>query len=37
MSGQLTDDERRKRAADLAMRLCAAMDFGDSSDEDDEA
>jgi hypothetical protein len=37
MSGQLSDDERRKRAADLAMRLCAAMDFGDSSDDDDEA
>ena len=34
INGKLSDDERRKRAADLAMKLCAAMNFDDSSDEE---
>jgi hypothetical protein len=32
--GNLSDDERRRRAAELAMRLCAVMDFDESSDDE---
>lgn len=34
VSGNLSDDERRRRAADMAMRLCAVMNFDESSDEE---
>lgn len=35
VSGKLSDDERRKRAAELTMRLCAAMNFDDDSSDGD--
>jgi hypothetical protein len=34
--GGLADDERRRRAADMAMRLCAMMNMDESDDEEDE-
>jgi hypothetical protein len=34
VGGKLSDEERRRRAAELTMRLCAAMDFDESSDDE---
>lgn len=36
VGGGLTDDVRRRRAADLAMQMCAMMDMGDDSGDSDE-
>jgi len=37
VEGNLSDDVRRRRAADLAMQMCAMMDMGeDDSDEDSD-
>jgi hypothetical protein len=34
VNGKISDEERRKRAADLATRFCAMMDMGDDTDDD---
>lgn len=36
VSGNMSDDLRRKKAEDLALKLCAMMDFQDDSSDDDE-
>jgi len=36
VGGKLSDDARRKRAADLALQMCAMMDIGDDDDSDEE-
>lgn len=35
--GNLSDEERRRRAADMAMKLCAMMNLDENDDEDADA
>ena len=34
--GQMTDDERRKKAEDMIMKIAAMMDLGDEDDYGEE-
>lgn len=35
-NGGLTDDQRRERAAEMAMRLCKLIGLDEGSDSDEE-
>ena len=36
MAGSLSDDQRRERAARIALQMCSLMNLDDDSDEEEE-
>jgi hypothetical protein len=36
VGGGLSDEARRRRAADIALKMCAMMDMGEDDSDSDE-